>query len=222
MKKKYLLWLAICVAALALACAACGDAEEPAADPDGPAVTVPAVPDTDNGGLTADDEAAASLLGVRQLTLDSGCACAVAFVDYVDISGGGLAVDPDYQAFLLEESGYAQAYPFVKELSGAQVVETKFGQELYCVVPLDVNATLAVNALDGNGEVSEVLYRAESGDPILLRCDGYAGQVSLNVVGTEGEITEVTGYVPRLDDSGALAAGTGVYDFSLSGENGIR
>ena len=62
-------------------------------------------------------------------------------------------------------------YPFVRNIPRERVVGS--GGSLFCVVPRDPNATLAVNRIQWNPQNEdydnlEVLYRSESGDPILL------------------------------------------------------
>ena len=62
-------------------------------------------------------------------------------------------------------------YPFVQNIPRERVVGS--GGSLFCVVPRDPDATLAVNRIRWNPQNEdydnlEVLYRSESGDPILL------------------------------------------------------
>ena len=62
-------------------------------------------------------------------------------------------------------------YPFVQNIPRERVVGN--GGSLFCVVPRDPDATLAVNRIRWNPQNEdydnlEVLYRSESGDPILL------------------------------------------------------
>ena len=62
-------------------------------------------------------------------------------------------------------------YPFVRNIPRERVVGS--GGSLFCVVPRNPDATLAVNRVQWNPQNEdydnlEVLYRSESGDPILL------------------------------------------------------
>ena len=62
-------------------------------------------------------------------------------------------------------------YPFVRNIPRERVVGS--GGSLFCVVPRDPDATVVVNRIrwseqKGNYETIEVLYRSESGEPILL------------------------------------------------------
>ena len=62
-------------------------------------------------------------------------------------------------------------YPFVRNIPRERVVGS--GGSLFCVVPRDPNASVAVNRIQWNEKTGgydnvEVLYRSESGEPILL------------------------------------------------------
>ena len=62
-------------------------------------------------------------------------------------------------------------YPFIRNIPQERVVGDS--GSLFCVVPHDPNATVAVNRVrwneaKGDYDTVEVLYRSESGDPILL------------------------------------------------------
>ena len=67
--------------------------------------------------------------------------------------------------------GLCAQYTFVRNIPQERVVGDS--GSLFCVVPRDPNATVAVNRIrwseqKGNYETIEVLYRSESGEPILL------------------------------------------------------
>ena len=71
-------------------------------------------------------------------------------------------------------------YPFVRNIPRERVVGS--GGSLFCVVPRDPNATVAVNRVQwneakGGYETLDVLYRSESGDPILLFVSNDLGTV---------------------------------------------
>ena len=62
-------------------------------------------------------------------------------------------------------------YPFIAEIGGEHIIGG--AGHLYCIVPQDENATLAINRIRWNGktgtyEVTDVLYRSETGEPVLL------------------------------------------------------
>ena len=92
---------------------------------------------------------------------------------YIGSSAGG----PDDLELPLQEWVRTAApelcaqYPFVQNIPRERVVGS--GGSLFCVVPRDPDATLAVNRIRWNPQNEdydnlEVLYRSESGDPILL------------------------------------------------------
>ena len=76
--------------------------------------------------------------------------------------------------------GLCAQYTFVQNIPQEQVVGDS--GSLFCVVPRDPNATVAVNRVrwneaKGGYETLEVLYRSESGDPILLFVSNDLGTV---------------------------------------------
>ena len=67
--------------------------------------------------------------------------------------------------------GLCAQYTFIRDIPQERVVDDS--GSLFCVVPHDPNATVAVNRVrwneaKGDYDTVEVLYRSESGDPILL------------------------------------------------------
>ena len=76
--------------------------------------------------------------------------------------------------------GLCAQYAFVRNIPQERVVGDS--GSLFCVVPRDPNATVAVNRVrwneaKGGYETLEVLYRSESGDPILLFVSNDLGTV---------------------------------------------
>ena len=76
--------------------------------------------------------------------------------------------------------GLCAQYTFVRNIPQERVVGDS--GSLFCVVPRDPNATVAVNRVrwneaKGGYETLEVLYRSESGDPILLFVSNDLGTV---------------------------------------------
>ena len=76
--------------------------------------------------------------------------------------------------------GLCAQYTFVRNIPQERVVGDS--GSLFCVVPRDPNATVAVNRArwneaKGGYETLEVLYRSESGDPILLFVSNDLGTV---------------------------------------------
>ena len=85
----------------------------------------------------------------------------------------GEASDGDWLAEA--DQAMLQKYPFISEIDAAHTVGND--DYLYCLVPVDENATVSVNLMrcdpeSYSEEVIEVLYRSESGDPVLLFAPG--------------------------------------------------
>ena len=79
--------------------------------------------------------------------------------------------------------GLCAQYTFVRNIPQERVVGDS--GSLFCVVPRDPNATVAVNRVrwneaKGGYETLEVLYRSESGDPILLFVSNDLGTVPID------------------------------------------
>ena len=82
--------------------------------------------------------------------------------------------------------GLCAQYTFVRNIPQERVVGDS--GSLFCVVPRDPNATVAVNRVrwseqKGDYETIEVLYRSESGDPILLFISNDLGTVPTDTTG---------------------------------------
>ena len=106
------------------------------------------------------------------------------------------------EAMLLE-------YPFIAEIDEEHIIGG--AGHLYCIVPVDENATVAINRVQWNektqtDEVTEVLYRSESGEPVLLfaNLDGVAYEADTQVFITDnnGNTCE---WEPSLDATSHLA-----------------
>lgn len=109
-------------------------------------------------GLSIDD--------IRDIAAADGDICAAMFLGYA----------PDIDSFFLEND--LSDYPFLFEIPKENYVEEPDGgMEIYCIIPTDPASSVSVNEwiMDESngyyGETGEVLYRSESGDPILLRAN---------------------------------------------------
>ena len=100
-------------------------------------------------------------------------------------------------------------YPFIAEIDENHIAGG--AGHLYCIVPVDENATVAINRVQWNeatqtDEVTEVLYRSESGEPVLLfaNLDGVAYEADTQVFITDnsGNTCE---WFPSLDAMSYLA-----------------
>lgn len=121
---------------------------------------------------------------------------------YIGSSAGG----PDDLELPLQEWVRTAApelcaqYPFVQNIPRERVVGN--GGSLFCVVPRDPDATLAVNRIRWNPQNEdydnlEVLYRSESGDPILLYACADMGESpypDMEVIVTDSTGKTVTWY----------------------------
>ena len=88
---------------------------------------------------------------------------------------GGLfenSFEEDFPRWLKENNELIlKEYPFIASIDSDHIIGIM--GYLYCVVPIDEHATVAVNRVRWNKETqseesTEVLYREESGEPILL------------------------------------------------------
>ncbi len=146
------------------------------------------------------------------------CICSVAFL--------GVALEPgeDIAGFLAskEAEQYLDAYPFIMEIPPERwITHPEGGYEVYCIVPTDPRASIAVNTWDINennefrGESSQVLYRSECGEPVLL-----LGNLSDIMPSLDVEIMDSNGeklsYQPSLSlYDGSLSVSPEIFDFSM-------
>ena len=128
-------------------------------------------------GIGMDGAGVWTLQEVRDLAEANGDICSAILLGYsTDISS------------LLTEMDLTD-YPFIQEIPKENYIElTDGGTEIYCIIPTDPSASLAVNEwiMDETngfyGETGQVLYRSESGDPILLRANPSDAVPSTQVV----------------------------------------
>ena len=95
---------------------------------------------------------------------------AVAYIGDIDGKLSDLAV-PLRDWISDKAPGLCAQYTFIRNIPQERVVDDS--GSLFCVVPRDPDATVVVNRIrwseqKGNYETIEVLYRSESGEPILL------------------------------------------------------
>lgn len=104
---------------------------------------------------------------------------AVAYIGDIDGDLSDLAI-PLRDWINDKAPGLCAQYPFVRNIPQERVVDDK--GSLFCVVPHDPDATVVVNRVrwseaKGGYENVEVLYRSESGEPILLFVSNDLGAV---------------------------------------------
>ena len=118
--------------------------------------------------------------------------CALALVDYVDPR---MTLQENFETYdQLGASGFAARWPFMTKILPEQCA-ARIYSELYCLVPRSPDACVTVSRVrvDDNAEptdeVEEVLYRAESGEPIFFcaESNGWSGSNVLITVEEPGQ-----------------------------------
>ena len=178
------------------------------------AVTLPPgtdreAPETQPAQDTLSPEAETALGWLRDRIDFPATMFGAAYLGYV----GGLFEDgfeAGFPAWLWETNeAMLRVYPFIAEIDENHILGR--AGHLYCIVPVDENATVAVNRVQWNektqtDEVTEVLYRSESGEPVLLfaNLDGVAYEADTQVFITDssGNTCE---WEPSLDATSHLA-----------------
>lgn len=143
-----------------------------------------------------------SLVSLRQALLETPQLFAAAYLGCREITDQDMQADP---FAIMRENAYwlCEDLPFLMKIPQDRIVgETG---ELYCIVPRDENATVAVNKGiwdDDSGQLlyENVIYRSENGEPILLFCNGGGWEPDTQVVITDSNGTVTTWY-PQLDDN---------------------
>lgn len=151
----------------------------------------------------------------RQVLVDEGCICGVALVGYVD----GEASVSDCRK-LLQSSVYSDTIPDLMAIPDSNIIDTGYANELYLIIPTDVEASVAVNEFvfseenDFIGTAGEVLYSSEYGSPILIKCNfsDIMPNTIVNIVDSEGNVLSWSPYISLKD--GSVGIVDGVYDFT--------
>lgn len=154
-------------------------------------------------------EAETSLGWLRDRIDVTGVMFGAAYLGYV----GGLfdeGFEAGFPAWLWETNeAMLLKYPFIAEIDEEHIIGG--AGHLYCIVPVDENATLAINRVQWNAqtqqeEVTEVLYRSETGEPVLLfaNLDGVAYEADTQVFITDNSGNTCEWY-PSLDAMSYLA-----------------
>lgn len=196
------------------ACAQGRRQEEPNDQASAEAVTLPPgtdreAPETQPAQDTLSPEAETALGWLRDRIDFPATMFGAAYLGYV----GGLfdeGFEAGFPAWLWETNeAMLLEYPFIAEIDEEHIIGG--AGHLYCIVPVDENATVAVNRVQWNektqaDEVTEVLYRSESGEPVLLfaNLDGVAYEADTQVFITDnnGNTCE---WEPSLDATSHLA-----------------
>ena len=108
----------------------------------------------------------------RQVMLDEGCMCGVAYIGFVDSES-----TKDDCRNVFYNSRYADDFEFITDIPDENVIDPGSGYELYLIIPQDTGATVCVNewvfdeSNDFMGGAGEVYYRSENGAPVLVKCN---------------------------------------------------
>ena len=163
-----------------------------------PANTTPTADTT----IPTNDSEDPSLVIFRQAMVETPQIFAAAFFGHVPQDADPFAVMQEAAPQLCED------LPFLLTIGQDHILGVE-GQ-LFCIVPADENATVAVNRRPWNAEAEsyeepEVLYRSESGSPILVMCPNEDWIPDTEVVITDSNGT-VTIWSPYLDPSYHISA----------------
>ena len=157
---------------------------------------------------SATEEGRQSLQWLREKIGFEGTMFGVAYLGYV----GGLfeeGFETGFPQWLREtNAAMLNEYPFIAEIDPERIAGG--AGHLYCIVPVDENATLAINRVYWDGgtqreEVTEVLYRSEAGDPVLLfaNLDDIPALADTHVTITDSR-GNVCDWYPTLDEEGHI------------------
>lgn len=143
-------------------------------------------------------DVSASLTSLRQAMIETPELFSAAYIGLTD------TVDPvDPMTWIKKKAPQlCEDLPFITAIPDENIIGDRYG-ELYCIVPADPDATLSVNLIDHEGVSKQVLYRSESGDPVLLFCNqgGFVPDTEVFITDSEGR--NIVWY-PQLDDEGYL------------------
>lgn len=157
---------------------------------------------------SATEEGRQSLQWLREKIGFEGTMFGVAYLGYV----GGLfeeGFETGFPQWLREtNAAMLNEYPFIAEIDPEHIAGG--AGHLYCIVPVDENATLAINRVYWDGgtqreEVTEILYRSEAGDPVLLfaNLDDIPALADTHVTITDSQ-GNVCDWYPTLDEEGRI------------------
>lgn len=207
-KKKKQRWIAALLAGVLLLSAGCG--KNHAVVVPSESVAAPTVAATEP---TEPIPAENSLNALRHAMVETSQLFAVAYFGYHYSETLELPVDPfgimaEYAPELLAE------LPFLAEIPAERIVGNS--GDLFCIVPLDEGATVAVSkgywdAENGQYIYDDMLYSSMSGEPILLFCnhDGWQPDTQVYISGPSGEVF----WCPETDING-FASQAAFHDFS--------
>ena len=178
--------IALLLAGILLLTTGCGKPKDSSAESTVPAETV-----------TAEHDAApvlpeASLTSLRQAMVGTPQLFAVAYFGFHATQDGLLPVDP-FAVMKENAPGLCKNLPFLLEIPEDRIIGE--GGDLFCIVPLDEDATVAVSKGYWDEEnqqyiYDDILYSSAAGDPILLFCNnaGWEPDIQVYISGESGEV----------------------------------
>jgi len=194
MKKKNQI-IALLFAGILLLTTGCGKSKDLPAESPVPAETVaaeqPAAP------VSPED----SLNSLRQAMIDTPQLFAVAYFGFHEPQDPEFPVDP---VSVLQENAPALCtdLPFLLEIPEDRIIGE--GGDLFCIVPLDEEATVAVSKGYWDDEnqqpiYDDMLYSSAAGEPVLLFCNnaGWEPDTQVYISGPSGEVF----WYPQEDDN---------------------
>ncbi len=153
---------------------------------------------TDSGVSEPDPEvppdSEASLVSLRQSMVETTYLFAAYYIGLTE------TVDPVEPISWMQKKlpALCSDLPFLTAIPTSNILDGNYG-ELYCIVPRDENASVAVNKLDESGNEFQTVYRSESGEPILVFCNqsGIGPDTEISIVGEDGCVAV---WSPKLDE----------------------
>lgn len=197
MKRRYR-FAAMLICCILLLMAGCTN---PNKQPEAPTVGMTAEPEETTGATEPGVMDDASLNSLRQAMVETPQIFAVAYFGYQDTWDSDIPVYP-VEAIQAEAPQLCEDLPFLLNIPQERIVG-EYG-ELYCIVPLDADATVAVSSgswdeINEEYIYEESVYFSESGEPILLLCnnEGWEPDTQVFISGPSGEMI----WYPMLDDN---------------------
>ena len=125
---------------------------------------------------------------------------------------------------LLENGGYAEAYPFLTEITEDNIVSYE-GSEVFVIVPQSAGCAVAVESVEWDenweNQVKETRYKKDKAVPFVVKCN--KSELIYNLMITLIKGTETFTYSPMLNlmDGTMLAEnldGESIFDFTRYGQ----
>ena len=169
----------------------------PAKQSENPTVEAETVPAETTEPILAD----ASLVSLRQAMIETPQLFAVAYFGYHDTLDSDAPVDP-YAVMREQAPELCEDLPFLLEIPADRVIGNH--GDLFCIVPLDEDATVSVGKGRWHEKIEQYLYEeslyfAQSGEPILVFCngEGWEPDTQICISGPSGEVI----WYPQADDN---------------------